>query len=63
MQPVTDFFLSQMIAVYFFYGLAFFTMGLALALTTRQTSRLRFARALPCMAAFGRAAPARPMRS
>jgi signal transduction histidine kinase len=53
MQPITDFFLTHMIAVYFFYGLAFFTMGLALALTTRQTSRLRFARALPCMAAFG----------
>jgi len=53
MQPITDFFLRNMIAVYFFYGLAFFTMGVALALTTRQTSRLRFARALPCMAAFG----------
>lgn len=53
MQPITDFFLRNMIAVYFFYGLAFFTMGVALALTTRQTSRRRFARALPCMAAFG----------
>jgi signal transduction histidine kinase len=53
MQPITDFFLRNMIAVYFFYGLAFFTMGVALALTTRQTSRLRFARALPCLAAFG----------
>lgn len=53
MQSITDFFVRNMIAVYFFYGLAFFTLGLALALTTRQTSRLRFARALPCMAAFG----------
>jgi hypothetical protein len=53
MQAVTDFLLQNMIAVYFFYGLAFFTLGLALALATRQTSRLRFARALPCMAAFG----------
>jgi hypothetical protein len=53
MHAITEFFLRNMIAVYFFYGLAFFTLGLALALTTRQTSRLRFARALPCMAAFG----------
>ena len=53
MQAVTDFLLQNIIAVYFFYGLAFFTLGLALALATRQTSRLRFARALPCMAAFG----------
>ncbi|MFO7631034.1 MAG: GAF domain-containing sensor histidine kinase [Caldilinea sp.] len=53
MQAITEFFVNNMIAVYFFYGLAFFTMGVALALTTRQTSRLRFARALPCMAAFG----------
>ncbi|HAJ35840.1 MAG TPA: hypothetical protein DCL15_09115 [Chloroflexi bacterium] len=53
MHAITEFFLRNMIAVYFFYGLAFFTLGLALALTTRQTSRLRFARAAPCMAAFG----------
>jgi len=53
MQAITDFFMRNMIAVYFFYGLAFFTMGLALALTARHTSRLRFARAIPCMAAFG----------
>lgn len=53
MHAITEFFLRNMIAVYFFYGLAFFTLGVALALTTRQTSRLRFARALPCMAAFG----------
>lgn len=53
MQAITDFFVRNMIAVYFFYGLAFFTLGLALSLTTRQTSRLRFARALPFMAAFG----------
>jgi len=53
MQAVADFFVRNMIAVYFFYGLAFFTLGLTLALTMRQTSRLRFACALPCLAAFG----------
>ncbi len=53
MHPITEFFVRNMIAVYFLYGLAFFTLGLALTFTTRQTSRLRFARALPCMAAFG----------
>ncbi len=53
MNEITDFLVRNMIAVYFFYGLAFFTMGLALAMTSRQTSRLRFARAIPYMAAFG----------
>lgn len=53
MHAITEFFLRNMIAVYFFYGLAFFTLGLALALSARQRSQLRFARALPCMAAFG----------
>ncbi len=36
MQAITDFFMRNMIAVYFFYGLAFFAMGLALALTARR---------------------------
>ncbi len=53
MNEITDFLVRNMIAVYFFYGLAFFTMGLALAMTRRETSRLRFARAIPYMAAFG----------
>jgi len=53
MNEITDFLVHNMIAVYFCYGLAFFTMGLALAMTSRQTSRLRFARAIPYMAAFG----------
>ncbi|HRW49700.1 MAG TPA: hypothetical protein P5333_19420, partial [Caldilinea sp.] len=53
MNEITDFLVRNMIAVYFFYGLAFFTMGLALAMTSRETSRLRFARAIPYMAAFG----------
>jgi hypothetical protein len=41
------------IAVFFLYGLAFFTMGVAVILETRCTSALPFGRQLPWLAAFG----------
>lgn len=53
MNPITQFFVDNIIEVYFFYGLAFFTMGLALALASRRTSELSFARATGPLAAFG----------
>ena len=42
-----------MIAVYFFYGLAFFAMGLAVALESRRNSAIVLSRHLPWLAAFG----------
>jgi signal transduction histidine kinase len=53
MNPISAFFVRNIIIVFFFYGLAFFTMGLALALASRRTSELRFARAIIPLAAFG----------
>lgn len=53
MNAVTDFFVRQIVAVYFFYGLAFFVMGLALLFVGRRTSQLRFALAVVPLAAFG----------
>jgi signal transduction histidine kinase len=41
------------IAVYFVYGLAFFCLGLIVALQTRQASELPLIRQLPWLAAFG----------
>ncbi|MHB8990644.1 MAG: sensor histidine kinase [Chloroflexota bacterium] len=42
-----------MVLVFFVYGLAFFTMGFAIALEYRRSSDLRLARSLPFLAAFG----------
>lgn len=53
MNPISAFFVQNIIAVYFLYGLAFFVMGLALALASRQNSEFRFARAIRPLAAFG----------
>ena len=53
MNPISAFFVRNIIIVFFFYGLAFFTMGLVLALASRRTSELRFARAIIPLAAFG----------
>ena len=39
--------------IYFFYGLAFFVMGLAVLLELGRTSELRLARSMPWLAAFG----------
>lgn len=53
MNPISEFFVRNIIAVFFLYGLAFFAMGLALALASRRTSEFRFARAIIPLAAFG----------
>ena len=53
MNVIADFFVHNMIAVYFVYGLAFFVMGLALLFSGRRGSQLRFALAVLPLAAFG----------
>jgi GAF domain-containing protein len=53
MNPISAFFVRNIIAVFFFYGLAFFAMGLALALASRRASEFRFAQAIVPLAAFG----------
>ncbi|MBN1147376.1 MAG: sensor histidine kinase [Anaerolineales bacterium] len=53
MSALTDFFLRNIVAVYFFYGLSFFSMGLAIFLEVSHSSELDFARALRPLAAFG----------
>jgi nitrate/nitrite-specific signal transduction histidine kinase len=42
-----------MVSVFFVYGLAFFSMGFAVALESRKSSGLRLAASLPYLAAFG----------
>ncbi len=53
MNPVSAFFVRNIIIVFFFYGLAFFTLGLALLLAARRRSEFRFAQAIRPLAAFG----------
>jgi signal transduction histidine kinase len=53
MNPISAFFVRNIVAVFFVYGLAFFSMGLALALATRRTSEFRFAQAIRPLALFG----------
>jgi hypothetical protein len=53
MNPISAFFVRNVVAVFFVYGLAFFSMGLALALATRRTSEFRFAQAIRPLALFG----------
>jgi signal transduction histidine kinase len=53
MNPISAFFVRNIVAVFFVYGLAFFSMGLALALTTRRASEFRFAQAIRPLALFG----------
>jgi signal transduction histidine kinase len=50
---LSDFFINNIIAVYFFYGLSFFSMGLAIFLEVGHSSELDFARALRPLAGFG----------
>ena len=45
--------MPTIIVIYFFYGLAFFVLGLVLALASRQASEFKFARAIRPLAAFG----------
>ncbi len=47
------FFELNWLLVFFVYGLVFFVLGLAIALQSRQRSRLELARALSWLAAFG----------
>lgn len=53
MNPISAFFVRNIVIVYFFYGLAFFSLGLALALAGRRSSQFRFAQAIKPLAAFG----------
>jgi signal transduction histidine kinase len=50
---VTSFFAQNLIAIFFFYGLAFFCMGLAITLEVGHTSEMYFARALRPLSWFG----------
>ncbi len=50
---MTEFFEQNIITVYFFYGLSFFSMGLAIMLEVGHASQLDFAQALRPLAAFG----------
>jgi len=51
--PVSAFFVRNIIVVFFLYGLAFFALGLALLLAARRKSEFRFAQAIRPLAAFG----------
>lgn len=53
MNPISAFFVRNIISVFFFYGLAFFIMGVALLLAGRQSSEFKFARAIRPLAFFG----------
>ena len=53
MNPISAFFVRNIVLVYFFYGLAFFALGLALALASRRQSGFRFVEAILPLAAFG----------
>ena len=50
---MAEFFSQNLIFVFFFYGLAFFSMGLAVLLEISHSSELDFAQALKPLAGFG----------
>lgn len=52
MDFIATFFMQNIVYVYFFYGLAFFAMGLVVMLESGRTSEFRFARALLPLALF-----------
>lgn len=52
-QALIEFFRANMVVVQFAYGLAFFAMGLAIALQSRRPSQLPVARHLPLLGTFG----------
>jgi signal transduction histidine kinase len=53
MGPLIAFFEINRAIIYFVYGLAFFVMGLVVALQSRQSSQLELARSLNWLAGFG----------
>ena len=53
MDPVSEFFIHNIVVIYFFYGLAFFIMGLVIWLESNRTSEFRIARAFVLLAGFG----------
>ncbi|MDX1615967.1 MAG: sensor histidine kinase [Candidatus Promineifilaceae bacterium] len=53
MDPVAEIFADNIIVVYFFYGLAFFSMGLVVLLERARTSEFRIAQAMLPLALFG----------
>jgi signal transduction histidine kinase len=50
---MAHFFADNLIGVFFFYGLAFFSMGLGIILEVSHSSELDFARSLKYLAGFG----------
>jgi signal transduction histidine kinase len=50
---MAHFFTENLIGVFFFYGLAFFSMGLAILIEVTRASELDFAQALKLLAGFG----------
>jgi len=50
---MAEFFANNIIGIFFFYGLAFFSMGLAVLLEINHSSELDFAKALRPLAGFG----------
>lgn len=53
METIANFFHQNIVVIYFFYGLAFFCMGLIVLLESRRTSGLRLSSALFFLALFG----------
>ena len=53
MNPISAFFVRNIIVVFFFYGLAFFALGLSLALASRRESEFHFVRAIVPLSLFG----------
>ncbi len=53
MDTIATFFMRNIVYVYFFHGLAFFSLGLVVLLESGRASEFRFARALRPLAAFG----------
>ncbi len=53
MQVLTAFFENNLTLIYFFYGLAFFCMGLLVWVESRQASSFRLAQAMGPLAGFG----------
>lgn len=53
MDPIALFFQHNIVIIYFFYGLAFFSMGLAVWLESGHTAEFRMARAMGPLAGFG----------